>query len=215
MKYHYHLVAAVATLCLVISAFAITSPSRRGIAKTNEPSNLVNTQELEKEVLQERPNPKDPIELTEIKVHEKVVRPKEKFTEDSEWIKKTSLKLKNKSTKTVSYIQVNVDFPETATSGIMLQEQYFFGRHPVYNTPKNKQPLSLKPGESLDVSLAEEFDRVKKMIESRHSPIGSISKILIRLRDIGFEDGTIYAAGAFFKKNPDANSPNKWIQVEQ
>ncbi|HEX4945713.1 MAG TPA: hypothetical protein VFZ34_03585 [Blastocatellia bacterium] len=211
MKYQPLATITIVTFSLVVGALTVVKPSLARCARLSKPAVL---QEAEREVLQERPNPKDPVELIEINVQGKVVRVKEKFYEDSEWIKKTSLKLKNKYTKTIAFIQVNVDFPETATSGIMMQEQYLLGRHPVDGVPKNQTPLSLKPNELLEVPLATEFERIKRMIERRHSPIGSISKILIRLSDIGFEDGTVYAAGAFFKKNPDEHSPQKWIRIE-
>lgn len=121
-----------------------------------------------REIQQERSNPKDPVELTEIKVREKSVRIKEKFTEDSEWIKKTTFKLRNKFSKTISYVQVNIDFPETEASGVMFQQQLFLGRHPVDGEPSNQQPLILLPNNSLDVSLDLEFASIKKMIERRH-----------------------------------------------
>jgi hypothetical protein len=206
----------VTVICLVISALALANTNLDGVKGFAKFTIPVFPQIGEREVHQERPNPKDPVELTEVKVQGKAVRIKEKFLEeDQEWIKKTEIKLKNKFSKTVTYIQVNIDFPETATSGIMFQEQLLLGRHPVYGAPKNQLPLNLKPGESLEVLLAPEFDRIKKMIESRHSPIGFINKILIRLQDVGFDDGTVYAAGAFFKKNPDTNSLRKWIQIEK
>lgn len=211
MKYQRHITIIFATCCLAISALVLARTSRARVTKLSEPTF---SQDTEREIEQERPNPKAPIELIEIKVQGQVVNLKEKFPADSEWIKTTSLKLKNKYTKTITYVQVNVDFPETATSGIMMQEQYLLGRHPVYGKLGDPQPLNLKPEESFEVSLGTEFDRIKRMIERRHSPIASISKILIRLQDVGFDDGTVYAAGAFFKKNPDENSPRKWIQID-
>lgn len=215
MKHQRYIHITVISICLVISALALANTNLNGVIRFAKSTVPFLPQTIEREVQQERPNPKDPVELVEIKVQGKAVRIKEKFLEDAEWIKKTGFKLKNRFSKTISYIQVNIDFPETETSGIMFQQQLFLGRHPVYGKPTQPQPLSLQPNESLDVSLASEFDSIKRMIERRHSPIGSISKILIRLSDVGFDDGTIYAAGAFFKKNPDTNSPNKWIQIEK
>lgn len=215
MKHQRYIHVAITTVCLVISALALANTDLKRIIRLAKSTFPVTSQNSEREVEQARPNLKDPIELVEVKIQGKAVRIKEKFLEDGEWIKKTVFKLKNKYSKTISYIQVNIDFPETATSGIMMQQQLSLGRHPVYGKPTHPQPLTLRPNESLDVSLAPEFDSIKRMIERRHSPIGSISKILIRLQDVGFDDGTIYAAGALFKANPDVNSPNKWIKIEK
>lgn len=215
MKPQRYIHVAVTVICLAISAIALANTNLDGAIRFAKSALPFLPQNTEREIEQERPSPKDPIELTQIKVHGKAVRLKEKFAEDNEWIKKTVLKIKNRYSKPISYIQVNVDFPETATSGIMLQQQFFLGRHPVNGEPRNQQPLGLMPNDSLDFSLAIDFDSIKEMIERRHSPIGFISKIKIRLRDVAFEDGTVYTAGAFFKRNPDINSPRKWIQIEK
>jgi hypothetical protein len=215
MKRQHYTNIAVTTICLVVSALALANTDLKRVVSFTKSAIPSIKQDLEREVQKERSHPKDPLDLTEIKVQGKVLRIREKFLEDGDWLKKVTFKLRNKYSKTITFIQVNIDFPETESSGIMIQKQLLLGRHPVYGKPTSPPPLNLMSGESLEVSLAMEFESIKKMIERRHSPIGSISKILIRLSDVGFEDGTIYAAGEFYKRNPDANSSSKWLKIEQ
>jgi hypothetical protein len=215
MKHQRYIIFTVTFTCLMISLLALTNTNLNGVVGYAKSTIPFLPQSAEREVEQARPERNHPVELAEIKVQGKAVNIKERFLEDSEWIKKTEFKLKNKYTKTITYIQVNIDIPETLSSGIMMQQQLSFGRHPFYGELTDPQPLSLQPNESLDVALASEFDSIKKMVERRHAPIGSISKILIRLKDVGFDDGTVYAAGAFFKKNPDPTSPHKSIQIKE
>jgi hypothetical protein len=215
MKHQRYTNFTVTIICLVISALALANTNLNGVVGYAKAAIPFLPQNAEREVEQARPERNHPIELAEIKVKGKAVNFKEKFLEDGEWIKKTDFKLKNKLSKTITYIQVNIDFPETLTSGIMMQQQLSFGRHPFYGEPTDPQPLSLQPNESLAVSLSSEFESIKKMIERRHASINSISKILIRLKDVGFDDGTVYAAGSFFRKNSDPSSPNKSIEIKE
>ncbi len=214
MKRRRYINIAIIITCLIISALALANTDLDRIVRIAKAAIPGGAQNLEREVQQDRPHPKDPIELIEIKVQGKAVRLKEKFVEDWDWLKKATFKLKNKYSKTITFIQVNIDFPETLTSGVMMQQQLLLGRHPVYGRPTDPQPLALQPNESLDVSLVSEFDSIKRMIERRHSPIAYISKIRISLQDVGFDDGTVYAAGSFYKRNPDASSPSKWLKIE-
>ena len=73
-------------------------------------------------------------------------------------------------------------------------------------------PLYLKQGESIDFSLSPQYEEIKQFIEHRQ-PIESIDQITVRMDEIMFEDGTRYAQGEIYRRNPDPNSPNKWILV--
>lgn len=205
---------AITFACLIVSALAVANTDIGHVIRVAKFTKLFASQNRDREIQQARTETNVPVEITEIKVREKAVHLKEKFIEDNDWIKKTAFKLKNKYTKTITFVNINIDFPETETSGIMMQRQLNLGRHPVDGRPTDPLPLNLTPGESLEVLLAPEFDDIKRMIERRHAPIDVISKILFRIQDIGFDDGTVYAAGAFYKRNPDPNSPRKWIQIE-
>src|SRR5258706_13323511 len=57
------------------------------------------------------------VEITEVKVSKKIVELGRAFDEDNDWPSKVSFRLKNVSSKPIVYLQVNVNFPETSTTG--------------------------------------------------------------------------------------------------
>ncbi len=218
MRHNHHTNVVVVVLCLIISGWAFANTDVTGLVALAKYNIVGLFQDQERIILLARPDKKDPLEITEIKVKEseekeKVIRFGEKFIEDGQWLKKANFKIHNKHTKPITYVQINIDFPETEATGIMMQHQLFLGQHPVFKKPINATPLQIMPGESLEVSLAPEYGEIKKMIELRNPPIDYISKILIRLSEVGFEDGTIYSGEEIFRRNPDPNSFPKWLKV--
>jgi hypothetical protein len=159
-------------------------------------------------------DPNDPLEIIELKVKGEAVRFGEQFVGGEEWLKETTLKLKSLHRQPITYMQINIDFPETAATGVVMQHQLLLGRHPEDRSEQAK-PLRVMPGEFVEVSLAPEYDRIKKMIELRNPPIAYTTKILIKLRDVAFEDGTIYSGGNFFRRNPDSKGFPKWLRISE
>ncbi len=202
MRNNRYVSTVTVVICSAISIWALTKSSVSGFF-----------QDQDRVILQAKPHENDPIEITEIKVKDKRVNFGENFAEDDKWLKQATFKIKNKYSKPITYIQINIDFPETASTGVMMQHQFFLGRHPVFDKPTTNTSLQIMPGESLEVSLASEYNEIKKMIERRNSPINNIRKTLIRLSEVGFEDGTIYSGDNIFRRNPDPNGNPKWLKV--
>jgi hypothetical protein len=165
-------------------------------------------------VLRERPAPAEPVELGDVKIKDKPVKFGDRFEGDDSWLKEVKLKVKNTSKKPITYLRLDLTFPETASTGSVLFHQIFVGRRPDVPTLQGNLPLLLMPNHSTEVSLAAEFDELKKLIELRHSPVGYVNEVNVRLGEVMFEDGTLYSGGAIFKRNPDQSSPRKWVLVK-
>jgi hypothetical protein len=203
---HYANVITVAS-CLVISGWAAVKPNVSGFL-----------QEPEKVILQDVPFiGKDPLEITEIKVKGKAVKVAEKFVEDGEWLNEATFKLTNTYSKPVTYIQINVDFPEIVSNGAVLEHQIYLGQHPEYKS--DLAPVRILPGDSIEVSFASEYERMKRMIELGSKlakrPANNISKIVIQLNEAAFDDGTLYSGGRMHARNPDPNGRPKWIPIKE
>ena len=204
MKKNRYANVAVVVLCLVISVLAL--------AKSNVAAFF---QDPERIIVQERSFHKNtPLEISDIMVKGKSVRSEMKFTGDDKWLRDITFKINNKYSKPITYVQVNKDFPEVLHNGVMMQHQLFLGKHPVFNTPINSKPIKVMPGESLKASLENEYDEIKRVITFLDSTkVDSVGKITLRLSEVGFEDGTIFSGGNFFKRNPDQNASQKWLKV--
>jgi hypothetical protein len=137
----------------------------------------------------------------------------EEFEADKDWLKHLSLKLTNKTNKAITYIVLDVLFPETANveSPRVGLHQIFLGVD--YDQKIHNPELRLGPHESVEVPFAERHEHIKSMIQFK-IPIEQVTQMEIRIHDVLFEDGTLFETGDFFKRNPDANDPKKWIKID-
>ena len=171
-------------------------------------------QQKEKVVLKHSAPANEPIEITETRVKTKAVKLGEAFETESDWLKNVTFKIKNRSDKAITFLQIDLDFPETkAAAGAIMMHQLFLGQRPDFKSTLKNQPFYLKPNETIEISLEPEFAEIKTLIELKEPSIEGINKLVIRTSDMMFEDGTLYAGGFFYRRNPDSNSPQKWVQI--
>jgi len=173
-------------------------------------------QNMGRAVVRELPLDNEPVEIGDLKVKGKPFKLGDRFINGEDtWLKEVVFKVKNKSKKPITYVRLDLTFPETTATGNVLFHQVFLGRRPDIPSLRSNKPLMLAPHESMDVSLAPEFDQVKRMIEFRHSAVGTINEVVVRLGEAMFEDGTLYSGGALFRRNPDPSSPRKWVILNE
>lgn len=153
------------------------------------------------------------LKFTDVKVGEKTRKLNESFDAESDWVRNLSFNLENISGKSIVFMTVNVNFPETRATGNMLSYQVTFGQRPG-STHKISQPnkqLLLKSNEILEVSLNKEKDKLDKFVTSRQ-PFELIHTIELEIGFIVFEDKSAWSAGAFMRQ--DSNNPDVYIPVE-
>jgi hypothetical protein len=156
---------------------------------------------------------KEPVEIT-IEHRGQPIKANEEFEGEVDWVKDLKLKLKNTSDKTITFIVLDVDFPETVpVVGKVAQRQIWLGHAPDEQQTM-RPPLQLRPGESIEVPLDAEYDDIKTLITGI-MPLDSITKTVIRLHQVMFDDGTLFSAGVMYRRNPDPNDPHKWIKIEK
>jgi hypothetical protein len=151
-----------------------------------------------------------PIEVCDLKVKDKSVTFNEAFDAGGEWLKDISFKIKNNSKKSIVCIYMGVVFPETSPAPMMHSK--FYG-YPTNTTIKPKgQPLELKPGEVLSISLADEYPELKSLVEHKMA-VGSINTVTLEINRAYFGDGMMWDLGELY--HPDSRNPGKWILVER
>jgi len=164
-----------------------------------------------KTVIREPTMVKEPVAIT-IKHRGQPIKPNEEFDGDADWLKELTLKLTNASDKTITYIAIHLIFPETATAekpstGL---HQIELGVHP--DVPSNRAPIILRPGDSIEVTLENEYADIKKLVEHRVS-IDKINKVTVRPQTALFDDGTMSFAGMLYRRDP--NIPHRWNPIKQ
>lgn len=191
------LILIVANLCLVVIYLSgwITPRAQNNSKKIVRPPTLV----------------KEPLDIT-MEHRGRSVKPNEEFEGDAEWLRNVRFRIKNNSDKVITYVVLNLTFPETATlqSARTGLHQIRLGLDPDVKT--DGPPLYLKPGESKEISLDSEYPAIKKLVESR-VPMQTISSLTLRIDTALFDDGIKFFAGVLYRR--DRTDPHKWIPIEQ
>jgi hypothetical protein len=150
------------------------------------------------------------VQFSEIKVSQKAVEPGKTFDDDDdEWAGKIYLKVKNISDKPIVYLAVNINFPETRATGAMMSYPIVLGQMPGSKFPQFHDPIFLLPGESLDIPVTQNHEKMKSFVE-KGMPFRNIGRVELEIGFVVFADKTAWSAGVFKRqnaKNPDRYDP--------
>ena len=195
---------SVAYLCLAVLALkvAITSrPLRVGAA----------LQQDQRKSLEEAFSSNPIVRVTKLKIGPNIRQFKEEFDESDDWLKGFFLEIESMATKPINYLEVKLNFPETKSSGPMMSYPIAIGINPDSKaSAPAKKPLQLMPGEKLDITLDDDYDRLERFIRTRHS-MNQIHKAQVEVGFIVFDDGTAWIVGDYFRRDP--NKPGRYINV--
>lgn len=198
----------------IISIFLITLLSVPGIAQQTQ-GQTVNAEERVVEKLSRKPAP---LKIKVVKTKKGEFTSGQKFIDGEDWFRGLSVVLQNISGKTITYIRAGFLFPRR--SGEVgkdppLYKSLSYGHHPdapdeaVLNIP----PLALKPGERIVITLSDsDYSEVTtnlKRLEYTHT----IKAIKFNLEEIYFDDGTGWAAGTWFRRDP--NKSGNYIREKE
>jgi hypothetical protein len=136
----------------------------------------------------------------------------EEFEGDPDWVKNLTLKARNNTDKTITYLVVNLHFPEVTKNGATGLHQIFLGVDPDGKFPRAE--LRLAPHETIEIPLADRVNEIKTLVDTVGKvPLESVTKLWVQFYSALFDDGTLYETGTWFKRNPDQTDPRKWIKV--
>lgn len=191
-----------AGLVMLVASLALSNTPLRGFSAQN-PHKLITSPQLA------QPD-REPVVIADVKAGTNSVELNRPFDADGEWIKDISFKVTNQSTKTVTYVAVDLKFSDTSSSDAAMVRPLMFGVWPDHPTPKDV-PISLKPGESIDVAMSAQYQSLKKFLETR-GPLARINKLTIVAFVVFFDDGTKWGLGNYFV--PDSSSPTGFRMVD-
>jgi hypothetical protein len=149
------------------------------------------------------------VRVTTIKVGTKERRFKDAFEESDDWLRKLSFEIQSGAPKPIVYLEMNLNFPETKSSGSMMSFPLKLGVRPDIKTANNNKPLLLMPGDKLNIPVSEYYDKLERFLGTRHA-MNQIRKAQIEVGFIIFEDGTAWA-GEFMR--PDPYQPGRYLPV--
>jgi hypothetical protein len=138
----------------------------------------------------------------------------EEFEGDPDWLKDLTLKLRNTSGKSITYIEFDLHFPEVIRNGRTALHQIFLGVDPDRKFPRAE--LRLAPNETIEIPMAAGYDDIKTLVEKGGNlPLENVTKLWVEFHSALFDDGTLFEAGTLFRRNPNPNDPRKWIPIDK
>jgi hypothetical protein len=155
-----------------------------------------------------------PLSLTKAVLAEPGFRTEE-FEGDRDWLKDLTIKIKNTSGKTITWMLVNLLFPDITKDGAIALHQIFLGVDP--DAPFARPELRLLPNQTLEIPLNGRYEDLKRLVNviGSGTPIESVSKLEVEFHAALFDDETRFQTGEMFRRNPDPNDPQKWIRIKQ
>ncbi|MEO7971150.1 MAG: hypothetical protein ABI698_07620 [bacterium] len=181
------------------------------------PQRFQDSLDTQDRIIEKRSNsafPNEPVEIIVVRTKKINRRFGEKFKDDDEWVQGLSVTVKNISSKNATYINVHVSFerPEESEAAAepTLVHSLVFGT----KSPPTGKPLQvLAPSTTIDISLPDHTYAALKGALKKVGYPASIEHVELYLTEVLFEDGTMWADGYLFRRDP-ANQDN-WIPVEK
>jgi hypothetical protein len=131
------------------------------------------------------------------------------FEADADWLNHLTIKIKNTSGKTITWMLVNLLFPEITKDGSVAMHQIFLGVDP--DAPFPRPELRLAPNETFAIPLSAKYEEIKHLVSVIGSglPIENVSKVEVEFHAALFDDETRFETGYWYRRDP--NDPHKWI----
>jgi hypothetical protein len=157
----------------------------------------------------------EPVKIVGVKTKNKgsveIDRP---FSEDDDWFEGLMFTVANNSNKTVTALIVAIIFRrEEADSRPPFAYNLRFGPSPDIPEYLDRDPNKvITVGKTLDLQLSsEDYQLVNRSLE-QIGYSGGIKRIELKIREVGFEDGSMIRSGQLYLQDPNyPNDPTKKI----
>jgi hypothetical protein len=156
---------------------------------------------------------KPPVKITLVKSKIGELATDKKISAGDDWLKGLTIRVRNDSDKPVNYVNIDLQFrhPEHQSWEFDLLAPHEYGRSP-FTPPEQEFPHAAEPifpGQTRDIPLTDEnYDALMRELDRLKYP--AIKEVILRVRAVGFSDGTAWDSGNIFRHDP--NNPGKWIR---
>src|SRR5882672_8258532 len=182
--------------------------------KAKQPKTEVAIQGQERLVM-DKSRSNAPVKITLIKTKKRVVDNNKKFVDDDDWLEGLTLRVLNRSDKTVTYVGIQLIFRRTEDqeSGLPAAWPLDYGFDPFRLNREDIIPspkvAPIAPGSEIEITLSEiEHNEVKRFLAEVGFPV-SRKRIELDIIKIGFSDGTAWNNGLMFRRDPTSQGPLK------
>lgn len=165
------------------------------------------------------PWPVEPVRIVAAKTKNKEsVEIGKAFDEDDDWLDGFTVTVANKYDKAVTALTLEMTFRrEPGDTRPPFNYSLHFGPSPNIREYLNRDPNKvIKVGKTADIHISpEDYKSLKRYLEQTGYP-GSIKRVELTIREVGFEDGSMLDAGTFYLQDPAyPDDPTKKIPVRE
>lgn len=160
-----------------------------------------------------------PVKIKTVRTRKGVVELEKHFDGDDDWFNGLTINVENTSGKTITYLDGGFLFPrglnDVQPDSPPRYHRFMYGRKPQvhYDAASSNQPINIKPGEVLDISILQgEYDSIRQQLKKLGYPV-SIREIKINIEEIYFDDGTAWISGSWYQR--DSNDPAKYNRIKK
>lgn len=128
--------------------------------------------------------------ITGIEVAGRQVTPGQAFAAGDDWLRGLTLRVKNISSKPITYMQLNLSFPEASYHGGGIGHTLRYGRNMVGGAQNSPDFRPLSPGEEAELVFTdEEFHSFRTFAERLNGSI-NFRRVRLGIASVKFADGT-------------------------
>jgi len=134
------------------------------------------------------------------------------FEADADWLNHLTIKIKNTSGKTITWMLVNLLFPEVTKDGSVALHQFFLGVDP--DAPFARPELRVAPNEAFEIPLSTKYEDLRHLVNVIGSgmAIENVSKVEVEFHAALFDDEKRFEVGLWYRRDP--NDRHKWIRID-
>jgi hypothetical protein len=135
-----------------------------------------------------------------------------------DWLEYLEFSLKNISDKQITYIHLELQFPDTDLNGPpMVYRQLAIGipPKPSKNVSLYRKPLALKSGDTLTFTLSDkDLQQIKDFLALGKFQLADTNKVVVQVLYLIFDDGIKWTlGGSYYRPNPSV--PGGYERINQ
>jgi hypothetical protein len=151
-----------------------------------------------------------PLRIALVKTKKHVIEKSKAFDADDDWVQGLTLRVDNRSDKTVTYVGVHISFTRTQDqeAGYPAGWMFNYGFNPFHLDPGESIPPPqvepILPGRSTEIVMSDqEYNELQKFLAEAKFPV-SRKRLELDLIVVGFSDGTAWNNGLIFRRDPES-----------
>lgn len=216
---HNRLMAGLVVSIILTSVVGLRELYNATAQPTAKSSTVTQTQAR---IIVTNKDPETPVEILAIKAKKRELQTDTEFLDDEDWLKGFTIRVANRSTKSITFVEVFMFFHRTKdqTAGLTAGWPLIVGIDPFPPRISGQVAMQpVEPGNEIELVVSDiEYAGIKSFLKDVHFP-QSVKKVELQIVKIGFDDDTAWNSGYMYRRDPrgaDGPGPIKgWIRVKE